>query len=148
MNEWRKFNRLYFYNMQISLRLHNSTLSSLFILSFMSVAREQQQQKKNLQSRDWRNDHPETVLPGDPSDKQPPNPDTISDANKILLRGAWYSCLLWGSASAWQVQKWMLTAINWTDHRVPNEGARESTQGAKGVCSLIWGTAIWTNQYS
>jgi hypothetical protein len=31
----------------------------------------------------------------------------------------------------------MLTAIHWTDHRVPNEGARESTQGAEGVCSPI-----------
>jgi hypothetical protein len=27
----------------------------------------------------------------------------------------------------------MLTAIHWTEHRVPNEGARESTQGAEGV---------------
>jgi hypothetical protein len=34
-----------------------------------------------------------------------------------------------------------------TLHRVPNEEARESTQGAEGVCSPIGGTAIWTNQY-
>jgi hypothetical protein len=26
--------------------------------------------------------------PGDPSHKQPPNPDNIADANKILLTGA------------------------------------------------------------
>jgi hypothetical protein len=26
----------------------------------------------------------------------------------------------------------MLTAIHWTEHRVPSEGARESTQGAEG----------------
>jgi hypothetical protein len=32
------------------------------------------------------------------------------------------------------------------DHRAPNEGAREITQGAKGVCSPIAGT-IKTNQY-
>jgi hypothetical protein len=38
--------------------------------------------------------------------------------------------------------KWMLTAIYWTEHRVPNEGAREGTQGAKGVCSPIGGTTI------
>ena len=35
----------------------------------------------------------------------------------------------------------------WTEHRVPNEGARERTQGAEGVCSPIGGTTIWTNQY-
>jgi hypothetical protein len=33
------------------------------------------------------------------------------------------------------------------DHRVPNGGARESTQGAKGVCNPIGGTTIQTNQY-
>ena len=57
------------------------------------------------------------------------------------------SSLLRGSASAWQTQKWMLTAIHWAEHRVSNEGARESTQGAEGVCSPIGGTTIWTNQY-
>jgi hypothetical protein len=34
------------------------------------------------------NDHPETAPPGVPSHKQPPNPDTIVDANKSLLTGA------------------------------------------------------------
>ena len=33
------------------------------------------------------------------------------------------------------------------EHRVPNEGARESTQGAEGVCRPIGGTTIRTNQY-
>jgi hypothetical protein len=33
-------------------------------------------------------DHPETAPLGDPSHKQPPNPDTIADANKSLLTGA------------------------------------------------------------
>jgi hypothetical protein len=33
------------------------------------------------------------------------------------------------------------------DHRAPNGGARESTQGAKGICNPIGGTTIWTNQY-
>jgi hypothetical protein len=33
------------------------------------------------------------------------------------------------------------------EHRIPNEGARESIQGAKGVCSPIGGGTIWTNQY-
>jgi hypothetical protein len=28
------------------------------------------------------------------------------------------------------------------EHRAPNEGARESTQGAEGVCNPIGGTTI------
>ena len=78
--------------------------------------------------------------PRDPSYKQSPKPDTIVDANKSLLGGAWYSCLLRGSASAWQIWKWMLTTIHWMEHR-------ESIQGAEGVCSPIAGTTIWSNQY-
>jgi hypothetical protein len=69
------------------------------------------------------------------------------DPNKSLLAGAWYSCLLRGSATAWQIQKWMHAAIYWTKHRVPNEGARESSQDAEGVCSPLGGTTIWTHQY-
>jgi hypothetical protein len=69
------------------------------------------------------------------------------DAKKCRLTGPWFFCLLWDSASAWQIQKWILTAIHWTEHRVPNEGARESPQGAKGVCSPIGETTISTNQY-
>jgi hypothetical protein len=38
------------------------------------------------------------------------------------------------------VQKWMLTVIYWMEHRALNEGARESTQGAEGVCNPIGGT--------
>ena len=98
-------------------------------------------------SRDWRNDHPETAPPRDPSHIQSPNPDTIVDAKTCLLTGAWYSCLLRGSVSTWQIEKWMLTAIHWTEHRVPNEWARERTQGAEGVCNPIGGIIIWTNQY-
>jgi hypothetical protein len=60
------------------------------------------------------------------------------DANKCLLTGAWYSCFLRGSASAWQIQRWMLTASHWTEYKVPNRGA---------ACSPIGGTTIWTNQY-
>jgi hypothetical protein len=33
------------------------------------------------------------------------------------------------------------------DHRAPNGGARESTQGAKGICNPIGATTIRTNQY-
>jgi len=99
-------------------------------------------------SWDERMDHLETATPGDPSHNQPPNPDTIAYASKILLKGPpWYSCLLWGYAGAWQTQKWMLTVRYWMEHRAPNGGARESTQGAEGVCNPIGGTTIWTNQY-
>jgi hypothetical protein len=41
----------------------------------------------------------------------------------------------------------MLTVSYWMDHRAPNGGARESTQGAKGICNPIGGTTISTNQY-
>jgi hypothetical protein len=53
-----------------------------------------------------------------------------------LLKGPWYSCLLWGFASAWQIQKWMLTVIYRMEHRAPNIGARESTQELKGSATL------------
>jgi hypothetical protein len=33
------------------------------------------------------------------------------------------------------------------EHRAPSGEARESTQGAEGVCNPIGGTTIWTNQY-
>ena len=88
-----------------------------------------------------------TAPTGDTSHIQSPNPDTIVETNMCLLTETWYSCLLRGSAIAWQIQKWMLTAMHWTEHRVPNEGARERIQGAEGVCSPIGGTTIWTNQY-
>jgi hypothetical protein len=36
----------------------------------------------------------------------------------------------------------MLTVIYKMEHRAPNVGARESTQGAEGVCNPIGGTTI------
>jgi hypothetical protein len=45
-------------------------------------------------------------------------------------------------ASAWQIQKWMLTVIYGMEHRTPNEGTRELTQGAEGVCNSIGGTTV------
>jgi hypothetical protein len=41
----------------------------------------------------------------------------------------------------------MLTVIYKMEHRAPNGGARESTQGGEGVCNPIGGTTILTNQY-
>jgi hypothetical protein len=89
----------------------------------------------------------DTAISGDPSHHQPPSADTIAYNSKILLKGPRYSCLLWDYAGAWQTQKWMLTVSYWMDHRAPNGGARENTQGAKGICNPIGGTKIWTNQY-
>jgi hypothetical protein len=40
------------------------------------------------------------------------------------------------------VDPWMLTVIYWMEYRAPNGGARESTQGAKGVSNSIGGTTI------
>jgi hypothetical protein len=50
-----------------------------------------------------------------------------------ILRRNEVACLLRGSASAWQIQKWMLTVIHWTEHRVPNEGDREILRELKGT---------------
>jgi hypothetical protein len=36
----------------------------------------------------------------------------------------------------------ILTVIYWMEHRAPNEGARESTRGVKGVYNLIGGSTI------
>ena len=44
--------------------------------------------RDKVQSIDGRNDHTETAPPGDPSHIQPPNPDTIVDANENLPIGA------------------------------------------------------------
>ena len=46
--------------------------------------------------------------------------------------------LCWGLANT----QWMLTVSYWMDHRAPNGGARESTQGAKGICNPIGGTTL------
>jgi hypothetical protein len=51
---------------------------------------------------------------------------------------------LWGYASTWQIQKWMLIFIYWIEYRAPNEGARESTQGAKGVCNPTGGIIFYS----
>jgi hypothetical protein len=103
--------------------------------------------RDRVQSWDGRKDHPETAPSRDSSHIQPLNPDTIAYASKILLKGPCYSCLVWRYASAWQIQEGMLTVIYWMEHRAPNGGTRESTQGAKGICNPIGGSTIWTNHY-
>ena len=99
-------------------------------------------------SRDWKKSHPETASPGDPAHIQSPNTDTIGDAKEPVLTGAWYSCLLRGSARAWQIQKWMLTANHWTDHRALNGVVRKRTEVAEGVCNPTGRTTLSTSQSS
>ena len=50
----------------------------------------------NMWGRDLKKGHPETVLPGDSSYKQSPNPDTIVDAKKCLPKRARYGLSLEG----------------------------------------------------
>ena len=62
----------------------------MFILrSFLEWGTKYPWKKLQRQSSELRRkkDHPETAPPGDPSHKQPPNPDTIAYASKILLTG-------------------------------------------------------------
>jgi hypothetical protein len=40
----------------------------------------------------------------------------------------------------------MLTANHWTEHKVPNGGVREKTEGVEGVCHSIGRTTISTHQ--
>jgi hypothetical protein len=41
--------------------------------------------RDKVQSRDYRNDKPETALPQNPSHQQPPNSESIVDVNNYLL---------------------------------------------------------------
>jgi len=78
---------------------------------------------------------------------QSPNPDNIVDAKKSMLTGAWYSCLLRGSARAWQIHRWMFAATHWTENEFPIVGVKESIDGAEGACNSIK-TTILTNHSS
>jgi hypothetical protein len=46
-----------------------------------------------------------------------------------LLKRPCYSCLIWGYASDWQIQKWMLTVIYRMEklEKAPKEGKRTAT---------------------
>jgi hypothetical protein len=41
-----------------------------------------------------------------------------------------------GSASAWQIQKWMITVIQWMEHWVSHEEAREIPRKLKGFVAV------------
>jgi hypothetical protein len=64
-----------------------------------------------------------------------------------MLKGAWYNCLLRGPVRALEIQRWMLTGNYWTEHKVPNRGVRERTEGVEEVCNPR-GRTIATNQTS
>ena len=99
--------------------------------------------RKNPGNRDWRKG--QTRLPH--LDIHP----IYSHQTQTLLQmprnaGAWYSCLLRGSARAWRIQSQTLPANHWPENRVSNGGGRERTEGAKGVWNPIGKGTVSTNQ--
>jgi hypothetical protein len=86
-------------------------------------------------------DHLVTAIPGDPSYNQLPNAGTIAYTSKILLKGPRYSCLLEDLPGPSKHINGC-SDLNWMDHRALNGGARESIQGAEGICNPIGGTTI------
>ena len=75
--------------------------------------------------------HPETTPGRDLPHLQTSNPDTIAEAKKGLLTGAWYGCFLRGSNSTWPTQKQILTANHQAEPGDPNGRARGGTEGAE-----------------
>jgi hypothetical protein len=71
-------------------------------------------------------DYPETAPPGGPSHNQSPKAETIAYASKIFAERTLIKLSLVRLCSAQQIQKWILTVSYWMEHKVPNEGARES----------------------
>ena len=98
------------------------------------------------------NEDPETAPPGDPYHIQPPNPDTIVDANTCLLTEACYSCLLKGSTSDQQIQRQILPAnIGLTIGSPMKElekGPKEEQQYDSSVPLELPGTKPPTKEYT
>jgi hypothetical protein len=67
-------------------------------------------------------------------------------SNECLLTLAWYSCFLRGSASAWQIQSWILAANHGTEQGVPNGAVIKRTNKAERVWNPIGRTTILTNK--
>ena len=76
----------------------------MWILQSVLLRRENKTLKGGITEtkyrRDWREGHPETVPPGDPSHIQTPNPDTFEALKKRLPTETCYNCVLRGSARA------------------------------------------------
>jgi len=98
-------------------------------------------------SRDWKKNHPEIAPPGGCIPYIDTKPRQYCGCQEVLT-GACYSCLLRGSARAWQIQRQMLAANHWTENGFPIGGVRERTVGAEQVCNPIRRTTIPTNRSS
>jgi hypothetical protein len=77
--------------------------------------------------------------PRDPFHLQTPNPNTIADAKKHMLTGAWYGC------PECFCQHLTNTAADTANHQTESNGrARGRTAGAEGDCNPV-GRTISTN---
>ena len=89
-------------------------------------------------------DYPETTSPRDPSHNQPPDPDTcicqhdFAEGTDPVIAVSYEAMPVPGKYRSGCSQ----SASYWMEHRAPNVGARENTQGAKGICNPIGGTTI------
>jgi len=96
-------------------------------------------------SRDWRKGHPETAPPGNPV-----HIHTVTKPRQYCWCQEVHadrSCLLRGSARAWQIQRRMLAANHWTEKGIPTGRVRGRIEGAEGICHPIR-TTMPTNQSS
>jgi hypothetical protein len=59
-----------------------------------------------------------------------------------ICNSVWVCWLFMGWIPRWGSLWMAFPSVSALKQRVPNEGARESTQGAEGVCSPIGGTTI------
>jgi hypothetical protein len=88
---------------------------------------------------------PETALPRDSFHLQTPSSDTIGDAKKHFLTGAWYSCPLRVCARSWPIQMQILTANHQTEPWDPSGRARGRTEEAEEDSNSIRRSKISTN---
>jgi hypothetical protein len=64
---------------------------------------------------------------------QTPNPDSIADAKKCVLTGAWYGCSLRGSTNTWPIQMQVLTVNHQMSQGTPVEELGEGIKELKGI---------------
>jgi hypothetical protein len=64
-----------------------------------------------------------------------PNPDTVADAKKRSLVGAWYRCLFEGSVRVFPIQMGILAANYWTEQGDPMEKLGEGMKELKGFAT-------------
>ena len=78
-------------------------------------------------------DPPETI----PSHNQPPKADTLAHASKILLKGPWYSCLLWGYVGAWKHRSGCSQSVIGWNTEPPMEELEKVPKELKGSATLL-----------